>query len=91
MGYTGGWSGTTEVQKPRATQEAPSDGLTCDGKKVMTAKKGVYAMVQIVPPPPLLSESRGVEVSESCEGSERMAGMEKNEVKESIDMLERWV
>ena len=57
----------------------------------MTAKKGVYAMVQIPPLLPLPSESMGAEVSESCEGSERMAGMEKNEVKESIDMLERWV
>lgn len=48
-------------------------------------------MVQIPPPPPVPSESTGIEVSESGLGSEKMAGMEKNEVKESIDVLERWV
>ena len=36
------------------------------------------------------SEPTGVEVSESGLGSEKMAEME-NEVKESIDVLERWV
>ena len=48
-------------------------------------------MVQLTVPPPLPSESTGVEVSESGLGSEKTAGMEKNEVKESIDVLERWV
>jgi hypothetical protein len=45
-------------------------------------------MVQPEPFPPPPSESTGVEGSGSGLGSEKMAGMEKNEVKESIDVLE---
>lgn len=48
-------------------------------------QNAVYAMVQPVPLP-LPSESMGVEGSVS--GSEKMAGMEKNEVKESIEVRE---
>jgi hypothetical protein len=45
-------------------------------------------MVQPEPFPPLPSESTGVEGSDSGLGSENMAGMEKKDVKESIDVLE---
>lgn len=46
-------------------------------------------MVQPVPPFPLPpSESMGVEGSGSGLGSEKMEVMAKNEVKESIDVLE---
>jgi hypothetical protein len=45
-------------------------------------------MVQPPLLPPLPSESMGVEGSGSGLGSKKMAGMEKNEVKESIDVLE---
>ncbi len=51
-------------------------------------QKAVYATVQPVPPLPPPSESMGVEGSGSGLGSEKMDGMEKNEVKESIDVLE---
>jgi len=46
----------------------------------------VQPLVPLPPPPP--SESMGVEGSGSGLGSEKMAGMEKNEVKESIEVLE---
>ena len=45
-------------------------------------------MVQPTPWPGPLSESMGVEGSGSGPGSEKKEGLEKKEVKESIDVLE---
>jgi hypothetical protein len=50
-------------------------------------QNAVYATVQPLPVPPL-PESMGVEGSGSGDGSEKMAGMEKKEVKESIEVRE---